>query len=305
MTQGDPEGTCTYCQNCQRNEGVAVDEKRVITLSANSLNLSACMRKFHYAKLQRMETPEKAPSIDKGSLVHEMAAKYYRAKIQKKELGLNNAEIIDLSVNHGRAKCIEMDISVEDAEMCVNTWKQYCIHYKDDPWIPVHVEEPFSLILHEDDELRIVFEGRMDLVAKNPLQNNMLLVVDHKTGSRNTTPSGLSNQFMGYCVVMGVKLAILNKIGFQKTLPPAKKFVRHVLSYPKDVLDEWVRWTIWRARFIDACVQDNTFPPDFTKCDEYSGCQYKDVCLAPPASRQDKLARFFKVSEEFDIFKDA
>jgi hypothetical protein len=262
------------------------------------------MRKFHYAKLQRMETPEKAPSIDKGSLVHEMAAKYYRGKMEMKSLGLNHSQIVELSVEHGRKTAIDMDLGVNEAEECVRAWTQYCTYYAGDPWVPIHVEEPFSVILYEDDELRIVFEGRIDLIVRNPLQNNMTLVVDHKTGSRNSTPSGLSNQFMGYCVATGNKIAILNKIGFQKTLPPAKKFPRHVLSYPKEVLDEWVEWTVWRARFVDACVQGGSFPPDFTKCDEYSGCQYKDVCLAPPATRQDKLTRFFRVAEKHDVFKE-
>jgi hypothetical protein len=281
------------------------DEKRVITLSANSLNLSSCMRKFNYQKLQRMETPTTAPSIDKGSLVHLMAATYYKGKMNMRTLGLKHADIVELSIERGREAAVQMDLPIEDAEMCVKTWQAYCVFYKDDPWIPIHVEEPFSFVLEETDDLRIVFEGRIDLVCKNPLQNDMILVVDHKTGSRNQEPTGLSNQFMGYCVVMDVKLAILNKIGFQKTLPPNKKFVRHVLSYPKEVLSEWIRWSVWRAQFVDACVQAGSYPPDFTSCDKYSGCEYKDVCLAPPSSRQDKLVRFFRVAEEHDIYKDA
>lgn len=283
---------------------LGTDDKRVITLSANSLNLSTCMRKFQYSKLQRYETPERAPSLDKGELVHLMAKNYYLAKMQRKELGLNHAEMIDLSIDKARQAVIEMDLSVEDAEECINTWRAYCIYYKDDPWEPLAVEAPFSVILYEGETVRVVFEGRMDLVAQNPLQNNMKLIVDHKTGSRNSTPTGLSNQFMGYCVVGGTTLAVMNRIGFQKTLPPAKKFVRHILSYPKSVLEEWVKVTVWRAIFVDACVQEGHFPPDFTKCDEYGGCQYREVCLTPPDARPDKLQRFFRVAEAYDVFDD-
>lgn len=280
------------------------DDKKVITVSANSLNLSACMRKYKFAKLMSRETMERAPSLDKGDLVHHMLEHYYKGVIKKRELGLSHADLIDLAVTKGRERATESDLSIQDSEQCVQTVKQYCIYYKDDPWVPVEVEAPFSYILYEDDDVRIVFEGKIDLVCTNPLQNNMRLVIDHKTGSRNTTPSGLSNQFMGYCVVNGITMAILNRVGFQKTLPPEKKFVRHILPYNKRVLDEWREWTIWRSLFVMGCVEENSFPPDFTKCDEYSGCQFKDVCLAPPDTRDDMLMRFFKRSEKFELFKD-
>lgn len=276
-------------------------DKRIITVSANSLNLSACMRKYDYSKLRRRETFEKAPSIDKGDLVHQVLAHYYKAKMSQKELGLSHTKMVELAIERGRQAAVTLDLDIDSSEECIRTCQQYLTHYAGDPWVPVAVEAPFSIVLFEDDDIRIVFEGRVDLIVENPLQNNMKIVVDHKTGSRNTTPSGLSNQFMGYCVAFGVTMSVLNKIGFQKTLPPAKKFVRHVLPYPKKVLDEWVEWTVWRARFIDACTQEGTFPPDFTKCDEYSGCQYKEVCTSPPDSRDDKLARFFRVREKFDV----
>lgn len=280
------------------------DDKLVITVSANSLNLSACMRKYDYAKLRSRKTLERAPSIDKGDLVHHMLENYYKGKIKQRELGLSHADLIDLAIEKGRQRATETDLSIQDAEQCVQAVKQYCIFYKEDPWIPVEVESAFSYNLFEDDEIRIIFEGKIDLVCINPLRNNMRLVIDHKTGSRNSVPSGLSNQFMGYCVVSGTKLAIMNRIGFQKTLPPDKKFVRHILPYPQKVLDEWVEWTIWRARFIAACIQEGSFHPDFTKCDEYGGCQFKDVCLAPPETRDDMLMRFFRKGERHDIFKE-
>lgn len=285
-------------------DGLPSADKKVITVSANSLNLSACMRKYDYAKLRRRQTIETAPSLDKGDLVHHMLEAYYTGKIKQRELGLSHADLIDLAIQKGRKRATESDLNIPDAEQCVQTVKQYCIFYKEDPWVPVAVESPFSYILYEDDEIRIVFEGKIDLTCTNPIQGNMRLVIDHKTGSRNSVPSGLSNQFMGYCVVSGTKLAILNRIGFQKTLPPEKKFVRHIIPYPQRVLDEWRSWTIWRARLIAACIEEEHFYPDFTKCDEYSGCQFKDVCLAPPETRDDMLMRFFKRSKDHDLFKN-
>ncbi len=278
------------------------DNQRVITVWSTALNYSSCMRKYDYTVNQLRVPMTSAPALDKGTIVHAAMETYYKGIMQ----GLDFDTRVQAALNALQAKAMESGLNSEDIIMCDKTCREYFSYYKGDPLVPIAVEAPFSYVLHEDGERKVIFEGKFDVVFQNPLQDNLILVTDHKTGSRNSEPSGLSNQFMGYTVVgqsFGAKrMAMVNKIGFQKTLPPDKKFVRHHLPYSKEVLDDWVEWTVARAIYIDNCNQLGQYPPDFTKCDEYSGCFFKDVCLAPPKLRPEYLARFFKIGEPHDVF---
>lgn len=279
-----------------------------ITIWSTALNYSACMRKFDFSVNQLRVPMTAAPALEKGTLCHVGAEAYYDGLMGGKSF---EARVQD-AMDEMQAKTAELGLSSEDQVLCFKTMNEYFSYYKGDPLIPIAVEAPFSFILAEipdhplyPDGVRIIFEGKYDIVWRNT-QQECILVGDHKTGSRNSEPTGLSNQFMGYVVVgqqFGAKrMAVINKIGFQKTLPPEKKFVRHILAYDKEVLNDWQEWTIARAIYIDQCNLGASFPPDFTKCDEYSGCSYKDVCLAPPAARAGILQRFFKIGEKHDVF---
>jgi hypothetical protein len=250
-----------------------------------------------------------APSLEKGTLCHLGAEVYYKGVMGGFNFERRKANALDAM----QAKTTELALGSEDIVMCMKTMDQYFDYYKNDILVPIAVEAPFSYVLAEikdhplyPEGVRVIFEGKFDCVFTNPHQDNLTLVTDHKTGSRNSEPSGLSNQFMGYVVVgqqFGAKrMAMINKIGFQKTLPPNKKFVRHILPYDKEVLNDWQDWTVARAIYIDQCSISQSFPPDFTKCDEYSGCMYKDVCLAAPVARAGILQRFFKIGEIHDVF---
>jgi hypothetical protein len=249
-----------------------------------------------------------APALEKGTLCHLAAEVYYKGIMAGKPFEQRVGEALE----EMGAAAAETGLPSEDIILCHKTMNEYFNFYRGDPLVPILVEAPFAyeLAKYEPDDtypegVQIIFEGKFDVVFKNEAQD-CILVTDHKTGSRNSEPSGLSNQFMGYVVVgqqFGAKrMAMINKIGFQKTLPPDKKFVRHILPYSKEVLADWVDWTVARALYIDQCNETETYPPDFTKCDEYSGCMFKDVCLAPPASRQGILQRFFKIGEKHDVF---
>ena len=282
---------------------------KTITVWSTGLNQSACMRKYDFNVNQLRVPHTSAPSLEKGTLVHLAAEVYYKGIMKGVRFEQRVAEALD----EMGAAASSTGLSSEDIVMCHKTMKEYFDYYRGDPLVPIAVEAPFAyeLARYEPDEdfpegLQIIFEGKFDAVFKNE-QQDCILVADHKSGSRNSEPSGLSNQAMGYVVAgqqFGAKrMMMINKIGFQKTLPAEKKFVRHILPYSKEVLHDWVEWTIARAMYIDRCQESGSYPPDFTKCDEYSGCMYKDVCLAPPNARQGILQHFFKVGEKHDVFE--
>jgi hypothetical protein len=244
-----------------------------------------------------------APALDKGTVIHAAMESYYKDQMN----GIPWEQRTEKALKELQSSAIDTGLISEDVALCIKTAREYFTYYKDDPLIPIAVEAPFAYVLYEDDDYKIIFEGKFDVVFQNPLQD-IILVTDHKTGSRNSEPSGLSNQFMGYTVVgqtFGAKrMAMVNKIGFQKTLPPKEKFVRHFLPYTKEVLDDWVEWTVARAIYINNCNKLKQYPPDFTKCDEYSGCFFKDICLTAPKLRPEYLSRFFKIGETHDVFNE-
>lgn len=280
--------------------------QETFVVSANSLNLSSCMRKYDYGKVRSLVPNHRGAGIEKGTVVHLMLADYYRGKM---EGGISHMDLIDRGIAVGRRAIVDTELDIaETEEILVKSFREYCLRWQNDTWVPVAVENGFSMVLYEDDELRIVFEGKMDLVVENPEQmidgKPMKLIVDHKSGARNKKPISLSNQMQGYCVAGGTTKAVLNRFGFQKTLPPEKKFVRHVLQFPRKVLEEWVRWSVYRAKMIRAYLQSDLFPPDYTQCDKWSGCEFLIVCEKDPEARQWALNTEFKFHERPELFEE-
>ena len=280
-------------------------EQATFEISANSLNLSPCMRKYDYSKLRNLVPLHRGQGIEKGSVVHIMLADYYRGKMEGK---LPHMDLIERGVEAGRRAIVDTELDLKETEeVIVKSFREYCIRWQNDTWIPLAVESPFSLILYEDAEIRIVLNGKMDLIVENPAQMvdgvPIKLIVDHKTGSRNRVPIGLTNQFQAYCVAGNTTLAVVNRFGFQKTLPPEKKFVRHVLQFPRKVLEEWKYWAVYRAKMIRAYLLAEVFPPDFTQCDKYGCCEFLEVCQGEPEDRDRKLSIDFRVHERPDLYE--
>src|SRR5204862_6305778 len=98
-------------------------------------------------------------------------------------------------------------------------------------------------------------------------------IVDHKSSSRRGTPSGLDNQFLGYCWALDVNNLVINKIGFQKTLKNEDKFERHVKSYSKELLDEWRVNSIRSAIELYCSMKDVS---ELAKQKDYTSCGKPD-----------------------------
>ena len=112
------------------------------------------------------------------------------------------------------------------------------------------------------------------------LRNVPVMPCDHKHSKRRGPVHPLSNQFIGYCWMLGVNNIMINKIGFQISLKPSEKFERPILSYPKDVIDWWVQNTIWWVKMLRFHRKQNVWPQNFTSWiddvavdDNRIGCQ--------------------------------
>jgi hypothetical protein len=291
---------------------------RTIALDSQILNTtSACFRKVNLEFLQNWRPTEKAEALEKGDLMHRMMAHYYRARMANRS---DWAKVIDECVMIAREASVDMELAESTVDENIMQFKAYCVWYQQDGFKPLEVERPFSKVLYrrEDEKiwrvgdivatentpgaeatvvkegLQILYEGVIDLIADTP---HGIFVVDHKTASRRSRPSRLSNQFMGYAWATGSWNILINRIGFQKTLGEKERFQRISLSYNKQLLEEWGQQAIWWTKMLVHCIDVGYFPPNFTSCDKYAGCIFEEVCTAIPDVREFKLQTNFYVGE--------
>lgn len=291
---------------------------RTIALDSQILNtVQACARKVNFEFIQNWRPTEKAEALEKGDLMHRMLAHYYRAKLEgRTDINVAIEEAVELA----HVASINMDLNESTIDENIMQFKAYCLYYQNDGWKPLEVERPFSKVLYRrEDEvvwrvgdvvateqtpnavktvlsegLQILYEGVIDLIADTP---HGIFVTDHKTASRRSTPSKLSNQFMGYCWATESFNFIVNRIGFQKTLAASERFQRPFLSYNKQILDEWAQNAIYWTKMLVHYIDTGFFPPNFTSCDKYSGCIFQKVCESIPEVREFKLVSNFYVGE--------
>jgi len=273
---------------------------REIPLDSQILNtLQACGRKVNLEFFKNWRPTEKAEALEKGDLMHKMLAHYYRGRKEgRTKESSQHSILITECVEVGRRAAATMSISVSTSEEDIRQFKENILFWQQDGWDILDVEQPFSKVIYErpDTEeregLRIIYEGIIDLVVVNPSPYGVF-IVDHKTASRRSTPSKLSNQFMGYAWALDVNHVIINRIGFQKTLGTSERFQRILLSYEKDLIKEWVRSTIYWVHVLVGYIDQDYFPPNFTSCDKYSGCIFSQVCSSVPDVRDFKLQAFY------------
>ncbi len=185
----------------------------------------------------------------------------------------------------------------------LDTCQQYLDRYKNDHWVPLEVEVVKSTILYEDDEIRVLWKSKLDLIADT---NQGIFPVDHKTMKQNRPTNSLNNQFMGQCLIMKTRNVYINKIGFQATLPPEEKFIRVPISYSAPRLIEWQSETLpYYAKLLLMYAESGHFPPNYSNCEgKYGNCAFKTVCESDPGMREEEIKLNFKVGESWNPTND-
>jgi len=285
----------------RKEDKMTEQQKQIYVVDSQILNtIQDCARKANYSFNLNLEPIAKPDYFEKGDLIHQMLAEYYKLRKYRSNWAINkktHADIVAICIIIGRKAAVSMSLDQEIVEDVIRTFQEYCTYTANDGWDNVlFVEQVASKILYEDDTRIILYQGKLDLGIG--LTNCPIMPVDHKSSSRRGRPHYLSNQFRGYCWLLGVTNIIINKIGFQKTLKDNEKFERHTLSYSPDLIDEWREVTIYEILRYITDAENNFFPPNFTSCDKYSGCIYEEVCRKPKEIRNYKLTQLFMERKE-------
>jgi hypothetical protein len=234
-----------------------------------------------------------------GSIVHTFLENYYDSIIKGEFRSVAVEKGIKAATLYSHSEEVR-NTNPDEKTWALTTCEAYAEHYKGEHWVPLEVETVKQTLLYEDDEIRIIWKSKIDLLTDT---NQGIYSVDHKTMSQRRDTLTLNNQFIGQCHTTQQPRMLVNKVGFQKSLKPEEKFERVLISYSADRLEEWRTEIVpYYARLMLAYDEIGYWPPNFTHCEnKYGFCQFKGVCSSERNMREEELRSEFKVGESWDV----
>lgn len=279
---------------------ILIPKKNLIYDATLLSTLMSCARMADFRHgLNLIPIRGKSRGLEMGSIVHKVFEVFYRHIIQH----FPRQMAIDQSLMAGQDFANNPDeitnLSKEDIALALKTCEEYFEYYKADHWVPLEVEVVKGDLIYEDEEVRIIWKAKLDLITDT---NQGIYPVDHKSHSQRRDTLTLNNQFCGQCVVMRTRMMFVNKVGFQTTLKPSEKFTRVPINYSLDRIKEWKDEIVpYYAKLHLMYQESGYYPPNYTHCENKWGfCMYKDVCESNRNMREEVLRNEFKVGPVWD-----
>lgn len=272
----------------------------------------------------------KSNSLEVGSLIHKVLEVYYKHKIDgfRQDTSEGNAIAAGLLYVNGCPHCAGV-MEVKEGEklpcghepgeypgmqntpeyndkyiigwrFALDTCQQYFKFYINDSWIPLAAEEVRKEVLYEDDEIRVGWKAKLDLIVDT---NQIgIISMDHKTFKQRRDKTTLNNQFIGQCLLLNSRNVLINKIGLQTTLKIDERLTRELVSYSSDKLDEWKNEILpyYAYKYVQF-AESGYWPPNYTHCDGVFGsCMFKRVCESDRNMRVEVLRNEFQIAPIWD-----
>jgi len=306
--------------------------KEDVILDATMLNgLMGCAQYFDFRYNHNFGSLSgKSNSLETGGLAHKVLEVYYKQLMAgfNKQQASGNAIIAGQLFINGCQHCAgftptddkpkpECRHQVDEYPGVFNTpeenegyrtgWKhvlrtmeEYFTFYVNDAWKPMGVETVRTELMYEDDELRVGWKAKFDLIVDTGQIG--IVSMDHKTFKQRRDKTMLNNQFIGQCLLLKSRNVIVNKIGLQTSLKIADRLSREVVSYSADKLEEWrteiLPYYAWKyVQYIET----GHWPKNYTHCDAiYGPCMYKQICEANRNMRAEIFAKEYKVTQPWE-----
>lgn len=290
-------------------------QKVNIVLDASKIDLfETCPARYNFRHNLNKTLPliHKAKALDLGSLAHGGLEVYY------KMLGLGEKYDDRMSATLMKIRELsagqESNVESDELQVLLAAIEQSCDYWRaeDENSLEVlAVEQVFAYTLFEDDSIRIIITGKIDLlvnfrgIGRNSSYEG--LPMDHKTFSRDSMLLRKSNQFINYCNAVKSNYIVINRIGLQKTLKADDKFKRLPLSYDPVYIQSWKDNLIKMIlqEYI-ACVADQYWPEKPTSCNKFNRlCEYYSICdSSGEDTKKMKLETEYIDGEVWDVTKE-
>lgn len=276
-----------------------------ITLDATMLDMfQVCAARFNYRFNLLKEQLEKPQALDKGGLVHAGLEAYYKT-LADRETYPSFSSRFERCIEDMKIYALDSDLDREEVSYAIDTTADNIRYWKNtDETLTIEaVEQSFAYELYSDSTIRLIMIGKIDLIASDLKYS--YLPYDHKTFTRDFPLKRKVNQFLNYSMATGSNIIMVNRVGFQKSLPNEKKFKRIPLSYDPLILEQWKQNVIKWAYLYLECAVTNSWPLNDTSCDKFNRlCEYYDVCdSSGEESKVYKLNTLFRTGEPWDVSK--
>lgn len=267
---------------------------------------SMCPFKFNIRYNRNLVPPVTAKPLDRGQIIHAGEEQYWLGLKEHKpwETCVDNALVVArFALNISDIDDVaEGNAYIDALEGSFHHWK-----IEDLSYIIGEVEQPFSYVLYEDDNFRIVMIGKVDLVVSNNQYNN--LPIDHKSFERDYGAKRHTNQFINYANAVDSYYLLVNRIGVyakSSKKKPEERYKRVPLSYDPAYIESWKANTVmWAMKYYQSTVE-NTWERNLTSCDKFNrNCEYLEmVCdVSGEENKEFKLMTYFKKTEQWDVSK--
>lgn len=262
-----------------------------------------CEQKYYLRFIRNKSTDIKAAPLDRGDLVHIGLENYY----DKLKGGYHMDDCIEQMLLTVNIRSLESELPHEKITFLkqvlienVHFWRE-----EDKRLEILEIETPFAYTLFEDDYIRFIMIGKIDLLTNDRRHDYFNLPYDHKSYDRDYPINQISNQFTNYSYATRSGYLVVNRIGMQKTLKPAEKYKRELLSFSRQQYDKWVKnQRILAYRYLFS-ASENEWPMNTTSCDKFNRiCEYQQLCReGDPDAFTYKLHTNFKNIPPWDVSK--